>query len=80
MEQLEDKLGAILNNPQLNELIDSACLAAKDLNEFIKPFLKLIYSYTHKKKSFQDSMIPYADFTVDLPPVIHTVDAEHFRD
>ena len=24
-------------------------------------------------------MIPYADFTVDLPPVIHTVDAEQLR-
>ena len=69
----------LLNNPQLNELIDSACLAAKDLNEFLNPFLKLIYSYTHKKKSFNDSMIPYADFTVDLPPVIHTVEAEQLR-
>ena len=66
-----DELADLINNPLLNELVGSACLAAKDLNEFLKPFLKLIYSYTHKKKSASsDPMIPYADFTVDLPPII----------
>ena len=44
LKSIPDDLADLLNNSQLNELIDSACLAAKDLNEFIKPFLKMIQS------------------------------------
>lgn len=70
---IPEDLANLLNNPELTELIDSACLAAKDLNDFLKPFLKTIYSYTHTKKAGSgDPMIPYADFTVDVLPIIRT--------
>ena len=73
LNSVPEDLANLLNNPQFNELINSASLAANALNEFLKPHLKLIHSYTHKKKSSnKDSMIPYADFTVDIPPVIKT--------
>jgi transposase-like protein/DNA-directed RNA polymerase subunit RPC12/RpoP len=80
IQNVPEDLANLINNPELSELIDSACLAAMNLNDFLKPFLKMIHSYTHKKKSSSnDSMIPYADFTVDAPPIIRTGVPEQIR-
>ena len=79
LKSYPDDLADLINNPKLNELVDTACLAALELNDFLKPYLKLIYSYTHSKKANKDQMIPYADFTVDQPPIIHTAEPEQIR-
>jgi transposase-like protein len=79
LKSIPDDLADLINNPQLSELVDSACLAAKDLNEFLKPFLKTIYSYTHMKPENPDPMTPYADFKVDLPPIIKTDEYEQIK-
>ena len=80
LKSIPDDLASLLNDPQLSDLIDNACLAAKDLNEFLKPFLKTVYAYTHKTKPENlDPMTPYADFKVDLPPIIKTDEYEQIR-
>lgn len=70
LHSVPDDLLILLDDPQLNSLLDQACLAASSLSEFLHPFLKLIHSYTHSKKRDKDPMIPYADFQVDERPVL----------
>ena len=70
LKSVPDNLLSFINDPELNSLVDKACLATSSLKEFIKPHLKLIKAATHPKKSSSDPMIPYADFQIDERPII----------
>lgn len=72
LSTVPEELSDIFDNQDFIDSVEECNHAFQKLNQYINPYLKRIYKYTHSKKHSSDSMVPYADFLVDKSPELRT--------
>ena len=72
LSTVPEELSDIFDNQDFIDSVEKCNHAFQKLNQYINPYLKRIYKYTHSKKHSSDSMVPYAEFLVDKSPELRT--------
>lgn len=78
MNRVPDDVQSLLDSAEFNEYLETCTGVVTAFNDFLKPYIKILHKATYSKPK-KDSMIPYANFIVDDPPILSIAEPEQIN-